>query len=40
MKFPAIRPETLDSDHPQLERPDAGDVIDFYGACDGSFGLR
>ena len=34
MKFPAILPETLDSDHPQLERSDTGDVIDFYGACD------
>jgi len=36
MKFPAIRPRTLDTDHPQLKRPDTGDVIDFYGACDES----
>ena len=36
MKFPAIRPTTLDTDHPQLKRPDTGDVIDFYGACDES----
>ena len=38
MKFPAIRPRTLDTDHPQLKRPDTGDVIDFYGACDESYG--
>jgi hypothetical protein len=36
MKFAAIRPRTLDTDHPQLKRPDTGDVIDFYGACDES----
>jgi len=38
MKFPAIRPTTLDTDQPQLERSDSGDVdvIDFYGACDES----
>jgi hypothetical protein len=36
MKFPAIRPRTLDTDHPQLKRSDTGDVIDFYGACDES----
>jgi len=36
MKFPAIRPRTLDTDYPQLKRPDTGDVIDFYGACDES----
>ena len=34
MKFPAIRPRTQDTDHPQLKRPDTGDVID--GACDES----
>jgi hypothetical protein len=36
MKFPAIRTRTLDTGHPQLKRPDTGDVIDFYGACDES----
>ena len=36
MKFPAIRPRTLDTDNSQLTRPDTGDVIDFYGACDES----
>lgn len=36
MKFPAIRRRTLDTDHPQLKRPDTGDVVDFYGACDES----
>ena len=38
MKFPAIRPTTLDTDDPQLEGSDTGDVdvIDFYGACDES----
>jgi hypothetical protein len=34
MKFPAIRPRTLDTDHPQLKRTKTGDVIDFYGPCD------
>src|SRR4030095_2142483 len=36
MKFPAIRPRTLDTDHPQLKRSNTGDVIDYYGACDES----
>jgi hypothetical protein len=36
IKFEAIRPETLDSNQPQLQPSDAGDVIDFYGACDES----
>jgi hypothetical protein len=36
MKFPAIRPSTLDTDHPQLKRSNTGDVIDYYGACDES----
>jgi hypothetical protein len=34
MKFPAIRPSTLGTDHPELKRSDTGDVIDFYGSCD------
>lgn len=33
MKFPAIRPRTLASEHPQLKSPTTGDVIDFYGPC-------
>lgn len=32
--FPAIRPETLGTDHPQLQDPSSGDMIDFYGPCD------
>jgi hypothetical protein len=35
-KFPAIRPSTLDTDHPTLKSSDTGDVIDFYGPCDES----
>lgn len=34
MKFPAIRPSTLGTDHPTLKSADTGDVIDFYGPCD------
>ena len=34
MKFPAIEPSTLGSDHPQLKSSNTGDVIDFYGPCD------
>jgi hypothetical protein len=36
MKFPAIRPSTLWTDHPQLKSAQTGDVIDFYGSCDES----
>jgi hypothetical protein len=36
IKFPAIRPSTLDTNHPQLKRSNTGDVIDYYGACDES----
>jgi len=32
--FPAIRPETLGTDHPQLQDPSSGGMIDFYGPCD------
>jgi hypothetical protein len=35
-KFPAIRPSTLDTDHPTLKSSDTGDVIDYYGPCDES----
>ena len=34
LRFPAIRPETLGTKHPQLKSPDSGDTIDFYGPCD------
>ena len=34
LKFPAIREDTLGSDHPALEDPNSGDIIDFYGPCD------
>ncbi|HXF76237.1 MAG TPA: hypothetical protein VNN13_09120 [Methylomirabilota bacterium] len=36
MKFPAIRPRTLDTDHPQLKSANSGDVIDYYGPCEES----
>jgi hypothetical protein len=34
LKFPAIREETLGSDHPVLSDPSDGDIIDYYGPCD------
>ena len=34
LQFPAIRPSTLNTDHPQLKSPNTGDVIDYYGPCD------
>jgi hypothetical protein len=34
MKFPAIDEKTLGTDDPRLERPDSGNIIDFYGPCD------
>jgi hypothetical protein len=34
LKFPAVRPSTLGTEHPQLKRPGTGDVIDFYGPCN------
>ncbi|MBI2211519.1 MAG: hypothetical protein HYU47_13170 [Deltaproteobacteria bacterium] len=34
LKFPAIREDTLFWDHPVLQDPAAGEVIDFYGPCD------
>ena len=34
LKFPAIREETLASDHPVLKDPSEGDIIDYYGPCD------
>jgi hypothetical protein len=34
LKFPAIREDTLYSDHPVLKDPRDGDFIDFYGPCD------
>ena len=34
LKFPAIREDILGSDHPALEDPNSGDIIDFYGPCD------
>ena len=36
MKFPAIEPRTLGSDHPTLKSSTTGDIIDFYGPCDES----
>ena len=34
LRFPAIRPSTLASKHPQLKSSQTGDLIDYYGACD------
>lgn len=34
MKFPAITEQSLFSNHPVLNSPDSGDIIDFYGPCD------
>ena len=34
LKFPAIREDTLFSDHPVLKDPSDGDIRDFYGPCD------
>src|SRR5262245_14273483 len=33
-QVPAIRPITLDTDHPTLKSADTGDIIDYYGPCD------
>ena len=34
MKFPAIREDTLFTDHPVLKDGKTNDIIDFYGPCD------
>jgi hypothetical protein len=34
LKFPAIRPSTLETDHPQSKSSSTGDLVDYYGACD------
>ena len=34
LKFPAIRAQTLDSNHPVLKDSSGGDIIDYYGPCD------
>ncbi len=34
LKFPAIREETLFSDHPALKDARDGDIINFSGPCD------
>ena len=34
LKFPAIKENTLSSNHPVLKDPNIGDIIDFYGRCD------
>jgi len=34
LTFPAIQPETLGTDHPQLKSAAEGDIIDYYGSCD------
>ena len=40
LKFPAIREETLSSDHPVLLDPSDGDIIDYYGPCDETHWVR
>src|SRR5215475_6595995 len=34
LRFPAMRPSTLDSAKPTLKPATTGDIVDFYGACD------
>ncbi len=34
LKFPAIEPSSLGSDHPVLQSADSGDMVDYYGPCD------
>ena len=34
LRFPAIEPGTLASNHPVLQNPDTGEIVDFYGPCD------
>ena len=34
MRFPAVRLDTLGSDHPVLQDASTGDLIDYYGRCD------
>jgi hypothetical protein len=34
VRFPAIRPESLGSDHPVIQDRNSGDSIDYYGPCD------
>ncbi len=34
LRFPAMRPSTMGTDHPQLKSPESGDIVDFYGPCN------
>ena len=34
LRFPAMRPSTLDSAKPTLKPATTGDIVDFYGPCD------
>ena len=34
LRFPAIRPSTVGTDHPQLKSANTGDIVDFYGPCN------
>jgi hypothetical protein len=34
LKFPAIKPSSLGSDHPVLQSAATGDMVDYYGPCD------
>jgi hypothetical protein len=33
LRFPAIRPSTVGTAHPQLKSATTGDIVDFYGPC-------
>lgn len=34
LRFPAMKPSTLDSAKPQLKPASSNDIVDYYGACD------
>jgi len=34
LRFPAMRPSTLDSAKPTLKPASTSDIVDFYGPCD------
>ena len=34
LRFPAMRPSTLDSAKPTLKPASSNDIVDFYGPCD------
>ena len=34
LRFPAMKPSTLDSAKPTLKPASSNDIVDYYGACD------